>query len=553
MRLNGALVATGETPPIMITDDHKSIKQPTNRKRRRGDDSLSAHTVPVTPVSSRRGSMCTQNADPSPLHHHHHHHQPQLQQQQQQPPIQPTVPSHGPLFGLPDYTISSTTTTPLPTPVEEHAFNVFEDGNNGLALPAWPGNESNTVSNDVGQPFPSSLPASSSSSPFSGSLDAMPYRNSMMIPHLPHPSVIPPSLPAQPQPQPQQPQPQPRVSRLVPAQGPIYGGVEITILGSNFYRGLTCLFGDRPATTLCWSPSTLVCVLPPAMQAGPVVVSFKEHPLLVEGTDVTLFHYYDTNDQALLELALQVVGLKMTGKLHDAKQVAMGIVQGNQNNTTSEGKPVVVPSQQLQLQQKADKETTVLEERVVRALRATGVRDVSAANATGHTLLHLAVMCCYPTLVQVLLQLDAPVDAQDRNGLTPLHLACTKGFGDIADMLITASGGQMHAQSRFCDDMVIQSKRHTPSTALLRRFHSLQNLAEAHVSADDGVDDDEPNVSLKKTQQMDQEGLGLQERHKLDKRLYLFWLPLLLGKVLFYSFHLFPSNLFIRHDYLYLL
>ncbi|ORY92060.1 hypothetical protein BCR43DRAFT_497727 [Syncephalastrum racemosum] len=535
MRLNGALIAKGETPPIMITDDHKSIKQPTNRKRRRVDDSIPAHTVPVTPASSRRGSMCTQSTDPSSLHHHPQQPQQLLQQQQrQQPLIEPTVPSHGPIFGLPEYNISSTTTTPLPTPAEEHTFNMFEDGN-GLSLPAWPRNDAaNTVSNELGQPFLSSLPASSSSSPFSGSLDTMTYRNSMMIPH---PSAIPQPPPPQPQlsmssaPE-QQPQPQPRVSRLVPAQGPTYGGVEITILGSNFYRGLTCLFGDRPATTLCWSPSTLVCVLPPALQAGPVVVSFKEHPLLVEGTDVTLFHYYDANDQALLELALQVVGLKMTGKLHDAKQVAMGIVQGNQSNSNTEGKPVVVSSQQQQLQlqpQANDKSTTVLEERVVRALRATNVRDVSAVNATGHTLLHLAVMCCYRELVQVLLQLDAPVDAQDRNGLTPLHLACTKGYGAIADMLITASGGQTQAQSRFCDDMVIQSKRHQPS-ALLRRFHSLQNLMEARVSADDGVDDDEPNASLKKTQQMDQDGLGLQERHKLDKRLYLFWLPLLLGK-----------------------
>ena len=124
----------------------------------------------------------------------------------------------------------------------------------------------------------------------------------------------------------------PQVDRLVPSQGPIYGGVEVTVLGSGFYQGLTCFFGDQEAETIYWNPNTLVCVLPPNTEPGPVVVTFKSHSLVLEGQDVPLFTYHDANEQALLQLALQVVGLKMTGKLHDAKHIAMKIVHGSGNN-----------------------------------------------------------------------------------------------------------------------------------------------------------------------------------------------------------------------------
>ncbi|KAI9317294.1 hypothetical protein BX666DRAFT_1814251, partial [Dichotomocladium elegans] len=103
----------------------------------------------------------------------------------------------------------------------------------------------------------------------------------------------------------------PKLHRLIPSEGPIYGGAEVTVLGANFYEGLTCMFGENPAMpTHCWSPNTLLCILPPAASAGPVVVSFKEHPLMLEGQDVVLFTYFDESDRALMELALQVVGLK---------------------------------------------------------------------------------------------------------------------------------------------------------------------------------------------------------------------------------------------------
>lgn len=231
---NGRVVAVGDSPPLMITDDHKSNKQSlVHRKRRQVDDE---HDL-VTPASSRRGSPSNINDIP------------------------PYTESSYPL------SINETTplnTFSLPTPAEE--------------MPAMLLDHHHATSH---QPVMSFAPRT-----------------------FVHPVV----------------------ERLVPSQGPTFGGIEVTILGSGFHGGLTCLFGDQPAVTLCWSPTTLVCLLPAMSQPGPVVVSFKEYPVV---NNAALFHYYNPNDQALLELALQVVGLKMTGRLQDAKQVAMEIVKGN--------------------------------------------------------------------------------------------------------------------------------------------------------------------------------------------------------------------------------
>ncbi|KAK4046694.1 SPT3 Dosage dependent suppressor of Ty-induced promoter mutations-like protein [Microbotryomycetes sp. JL201] len=126
--------------------------------------------------------------------------------------------------------------------------------------------------------------------------------------------------------------PQPRISRLIPGEGPTHGGIEVTVLGEHFVPDLVCMFGDSPAVpTHYWSSTTLVCVLPPSANPGPVVVGIKGVRLSIDtGTEgLQLFTYRDDSDRGLLELALQVVGLKMTGKLEDASAVAMRIVGNN--------------------------------------------------------------------------------------------------------------------------------------------------------------------------------------------------------------------------------
>src|SRR5690349_4475772 len=61
--------------------------------------------------------------------------------------------------------------------------------------------------------------------------------------------------------------------------------------------GLTCLFGEAPATsTVVWSSTTIVCTLPAAAAPGPAVVRFREYPQqgVASSTDpMVLFNYVD--------------------------------------------------------------------------------------------------------------------------------------------------------------------------------------------------------------------------------------------------------------------
>jgi len=110
---------------------------------------------------------------------------------------------------------------------------------------------------------------------------------------------------------------QPRISKLIPGSGPMMGGVEVTILGENFTNDLVAVFGDSPAIpTQFWSSNTLVCILPPSASPGPVMVMFKNHPINLDNSGtLQLFTYTDTADRALMELALQILGLKLSGRI----------------------------------------------------------------------------------------------------------------------------------------------------------------------------------------------------------------------------------------------
>ncbi|KAI9282172.1 hypothetical protein BY458DRAFT_167556 [Sporodiniella umbellata] len=214
----------------------------------------------------------------------------------------------------------------------------------------------------------------------------------------------------------------PLLQRLIPNEGPTFGGIEVTLLGSNLRAGLTCMFGDVAASsTHFWSPNTLVCVLPPAAVAGTVVVSFKEYPMVME--EVTLFTYYNENDRALMELALQVVGLKMTGKVEDAREIAMRIVQGGDSSSNP-------PS------------SNNLEHHVMRVLDVMTTlchvkrEDVSITSAPGHSMLHLAAMLGFHLLTKRLIDMGCDGNIMDHNGYTALHYAAWYRHTEVVRLLL---------------------------------------------------------------------------------------------------------------------
>ncbi|KAH8119263.1 hypothetical protein DFH11DRAFT_1501793 [Phellopilus nigrolimitatus] len=254
--------------------------------------------------------------------------------------------------------------------------------------------------------------------------------------------------------------PAPKIHRLIPSSGPTFGGIEVTVLGSNFHSSIlyNCVFGDVVASsTSRWSENTLVSILPPRAYAGVVPVTLECMKLDVDpGSEPALFTYVDETDRTLMELALQVVGLKMTGKIEDAKDIAMRIVgtsaQESQsanmdaNQMMNLASSALPDSRRLLLGRTDDVE---FEKIIMDSLSSLDMRDssgepsqltsvISHPTKTGQTLLHLAAYLNFPSLVEFLVQRDISLDVQDINGYTALHFAVLSGSQCCTRQIINA-------------------------------------------------------------------------------------------------------------------
>lgn len=226
----------------------------------------------------------------------------------------------------------------------------------------------------------------------------------------------------------------PAVKRLIPSQGSIRGGMEITLLGQGFHDGLVVKFGDNFASTQCWSDTTIVAQLPATEVAGPVIVAFSGIPV----KNPQVFTYIDDTDRQLIELALQVVGLKMNGKLEDAKDIARRLIGGGGVNNVS--------GVMAQHQQHGDygQQQMQLESEVIKLLSCCDVMQGSGhnnndglnfVNAKKQSLMHLAAGLGFTRLVVFLTSRGVFLNTQDDSGFTPLHYAALRGKLNVVTYL----------------------------------------------------------------------------------------------------------------------
>lgn len=253
----------------------------------------------------------------------------------------------------------------------------------------------------------------------------------------------------------------PSIQRIIPAQGPVRGGIEVTLLGCNFRPGLSVKFGaNHVLATHCWSDSTIVTYLPPAAQAGQVLVSFENHESMMLGgaQQQQIFTYTDDTDRQLIELALQIVGLKMNGKLEDAKNIARRIVGSDATNgnpkvssaSTTPGNTTNVNQANIEWYDSAHKAVEQLtksdlstQDILINFLSLVDLPNCpiiipnwQLCNNQGQSLLYLATLKNYKHLIRFLITHGCKIDLKDNQGITPLFLASMCGHRDLINIFI---------------------------------------------------------------------------------------------------------------------
>ncbi|KDQ21950.1 hypothetical protein BOTBODRAFT_183153 [Botryobasidium botryosum FD-172 SS1] len=520
---SGRVIGKGTTPPIMITDDHKSTKMslanaaaeeemmgiigddPTKRKRRYRMNERDCDDADMDGRAKRRVKSYPSTAAPSPA------------------PTLPEVASsskqtvNSPLSAP---TISSMQNPPAQHQIPHPASPVVLPAPADLSPSAFLNYAESSASDMLGLDMV--MASLTSSSPMQ-SPPASTVQSTMQSPlYFPNPPP-PPQLPP------------PQIHRLIPSSGPTHGGIEVTILGSNFLSTHQCVFGDTLATsTQLWSENTIVCILPPSASPGPVVVGFKGVPICGGGASgsLQLFNYLDNSDRALMELALQVVGLKMTGRIEEAKSIAMRIVgtgsdgsgggflsSDSINHSVHQSRDSSVPqsrrgsdsavalSRLLPMGHPSsgngDFQSVIIDFLTLLDVdpQSEGAESVTSPtpmevaishpNPTGQTLLHLAALLGFHRLLSFLLARGIDVNARDNNGFTALHFAALCGRVACARLLCEGGADVEIVEGRGKTPKEIAHERDQADVETVLDDYEGHRVSNAEAEAEASADADE--------------------------------------------------------------
>lgn len=226
----------------------------------------------------------------------------------------------------------------------------------------------------------------------------------------------------------------PTIQRIIPASGSIRGGIEVTLLGNGFINGLVAKFGENNSvSTHCWSSTTIVATLPASRFPGPVVVTFEGFAM----PDPQLFSYYDDTDRQLIELALQVVGLKMNGRLEDARDIARRIVgsgPGSDPNQVHQRNSAYIRATNMSLDNLDSLLLKCLD--LIDCYQSNYMPNWQLANSEGQTMLHLAASLGLKQFPLALLARGLSADIQDKTGFTSLHFAALHHHDHLITLLL---------------------------------------------------------------------------------------------------------------------
>ncbi|KAL9106206.1 MAG: hypothetical protein Q9227_008739 [Pyrenula ochraceoflavens] len=276
--------------------------------------------------------------------------------------------------------------------------------------------------------------------------------------------------------------PQPLIHKLIPAEGSVTGGTEVSLLGNGFYQGVEVMFGDIAATTTTyWADKCLTCLTPPAARAGAVAVVFKhEHPLYSQRPRPSqqrplFFNYIEDSEHEMLKLALRTLGPTLPQPTSDPWTAAQQLIgasaapawmgstayHGAPHMQASAGRPVDMLELENHMLQFLSFLDTATEHRPC----------LDYGSTTGHTLLHLASFLGLTRLVVGLATRGANLNSLDRNGNTPMHLAALNGHHHIIHRLRLAGADNRIRSLRNYLPADMASTRQASEASVLPTHH----------------------------------------------------------------------------------
>ena len=237
------------------------------------------------------------------------------------------------------------------------------------------------------------------------------------------------------------PQQTPVILNLNPSEGPIAGGIQVTCLGTGFSQGLEVMFGDaRATTTTYWGENALVCLVPPAVQAGTVAVTFKHHydqNIKLPPERQKYFKYVEDDQQELMRLMLTIMGRNFSTNnsgtprdiLGEVRQIAQRTLANGTTLGPNAGSCQGTDNQRQIAYSAISTSKAEMEEALIKCLEqmdldeGPGRANLNFRGPNGQAMLHLAAsLGCYRVAAGLLAR-GAHPDIRDNNGMSPMHMA----------------------------------------------------------------------------------------------------------------------------------
>ncbi|KAJ2651432.1 SPT3 Dosage dependent suppressor of Ty-induced promoter mutations-like protein [Coemansia sp. RSA 1250] len=268
-----------------------------------------------------------------------------------------------------------------------------------------------------------------------------------------------------------------QIGQLLPKQGPVAGGIRVMITGRGFHNNMEVYFGDmRAGHTRVDSSTAITCMLPVSKTSGPVTLRILDTATrTMHDASSAVFVYEEDTDQALLEFALHIIGFK---SLSEAEQGFSAIQKRSEPEVEKTLRSLLAAGSERNLVQIEQLIMTILQQMLSCGL--LGVQSLSLKHeASNRTILHFAAFLGMWGLVSTVLPHMSAVDEVDNNDMTAMHFACIAGRADILELLLSVGAlSSLRSSTGMTPADYARSLGHTTCLVLIEGSDTYLNFIE---------------------------------------------------------------------------